>query len=451
MRRDARDRYREVELPRLAMTPADGARNRSGSTNGCSAIREVDHEMAVSMVLRGILAATSARAQTTSDRWAWNAYGGDPGGSRYAPVAQIDTTNVGQLRLAWVARTGDFLTDRGRFEATPILADTTLYVSTPLGSVLALDAATGAERWKFDGPVRFGYDDYGDFANRGVAVWGDRRSNTACALRIFVATVNARLIALDGRTGKPCSDFGANGTIDLTVGLRHQPAFHWEYGVTSPPMVVRNLVILGSAVPDNHRTDAPDGVVRAFDVRTGALRWSFDPIPRQPTIPDTGAGSGQPHTTRARGTRGASFLPIPRATWYSSRPAVRARISMAASAGATIVMPIALSRMRASTGAMVWAFQVVHHDLWDYDVPAQPVLFTWTHNGQRVPAVAVATKMGHVFILDRLTGKPLVPVTERPVPASDVPGEQASATQPFPPPAYRFAPETLSAHETPLA
>ena len=393
----------------------------------------------------GILGATGTRAQTPSDHWTWNVYGGDPGGSRYAPLAQIDTTNVSQLRLAWVTRTGDFLTDRGRFEATPILAGTTLYVSTPLGSVVALDAATGAERWKFDGPVPFGYNDYGDFANRGVAVWGNAASHDACALRIFVATVNARLIALDGPTGKPCGDFGANGAVDLTVGLRHQPAFHWEYGVTSPPIVVRDLVILGSAVPDNHRTDAPDGVVRAFDVRTGALRWSFDPIPRQgndpgygswvgPTAHNTGAGNAW-SIFSADTARDLVFVPT-----GSASPDFYGGERLGDNRYANCVIAL-----RASTGALVWAFQVVHHDLWDYDVPAQPVLFTWTRNGQRVPAVAVATKMGHLFILDRLTGKPLVPVTERPVPASDVPGEQASATQPFPPPAYRFAPETLSA------
>jgi quinoprotein glucose dehydrogenase len=395
----------------------------------------------------GILAATSTHAQTPSGHWGWNAYGGDPGGSRYAPLAQIDTTNVGQLRLAWVARTGDFLTDRGRFEATPVLAGATLYVSTPLGSVLALDPATGTERWKFDGPVRFGYDDYGDFANRGVAVWGNATSDDACALRIFVATVNARLIALDGRTGKPCSGFGANGTIDLTVGLRHQPAFHWEYGVTSPPIVVRDLVILGSAVPDNHRTDAPDGVIRAFDVRTGALRWSFDPIPRHandpgydswvgPSAHNTGAGNAW-SIFSADTARDLVFVPTGSASpdFYGGERRGDNRYANCVIA------------LRASTGAMVWAFQVVHHDLWDYDVPAQPVLFTWTQNGRRVPAVAVATKMGHLFILDRLTGKPLVPVTERPVPASDIPGEQASTTQPFPPSAYRFAPETLSARD----
>ena len=398
-------------------------------------------------VLRRLLCAAGRARPEHAGRVGLECIWWRPGGSRYAPLAQIDPANVGQLRLAWIARTGDSLTDRGRFEATPILAGGTLYVSTPLGSVLALDPATGAERWKFDGPVRFGYNDYGDFANRGVAEWGNGTSAQVCALRIFVATVNARLIALDGRTGKPCSDFGDNGTVDLTVGLRHPPAYHWEYGVTSPPIVVKDLVILGSAVPDNHRTDAPDGVVRAFDVRTGALRWRFDPIPREPnqsgyeswvgpTAHNTGAGNAW-SILSADTARDLVFVPTGSASpdFYGGERRGDNRFANCVIA------------LRASTGAMVWAFQVVHHDLWDYDVPAQPVLFTWTQNGQRVPAVAVATKMGHLFILDRMTGKPLVPVTERPVPASDVPGEQASATQPFPPPAYRFAPESLASQE----
>ncbi len=164
---------------------------------------------------------STALGQASSDSAGWPAYGRDPGGSRYTPLAEIDRTNVARLQPSWIARTGDFLTDRGRFEATPILVGGTLYISTPLGSVLALDPATGQERWKYEGPVRFGYDDYGDFANRGVAAWTAGRADEPCATRIFVATVNARLIALDGRTGRLCQGFGEQGAIDLTVGLRH--------------------------------------------------------------------------------------------------------------------------------------------------------------------------------------------------------------------------------------
>lgn len=400
------------------------------------------------LVAAPVIAFTATPAIAQSPSTGWPAYGRDAGGTRYAPISEIDSANVSQLRLAWIARTGDYLTDRGRFEATPILLDGTLFVSTPLGSVVALDPATGAERWKYQGPVRFGYDDYGDFANRGVAAWtgahATARPGEKCGQRIFVATVNARLIALDARTGRPCDEFGEHGSIDLTVGLQHRPEYHWEYGVTSPPIVVRDLVIVGSAVPDNHRTDAPEGVIRAFDVRTGTLRWSFDPIPRDPQDPayDSWIGPSAHNTGGANAwsvfsadaARDLVFVPV-----GSASPDFYGGERRGDNKHANSVVAL-----RASTGALVWAFQVVHHDLWDYDVPAQPVLFTLHRGHAAIPAVAVATKMGHVFILDRRTGKPLFPVKEQRVPASDVPGEVASATQPFPPAAFRLAPESLS-------
>ena len=268
-------------------------------------------------------------------------------------------------------------------------------------------------------------------------------ASTRCALRIFVATVDARLVALDGRTGASCDDFGAHGTLDLTVGLHHKPDYHWEYGVTSPPTIVRDLVIVGSAVPDNHRTDAPEGVIRAFDVRTGALRWSFDPIPRDardpayaswigPTAHNTGAANAW-SVFSADTARDLVFIPV-----GSASPDFYGGMRLGDNRYANSVVAL-----RASTGALVWSYQVVHHDLWDYDIPAQPVLFT-LHRGRGIPAVAIGTKMGHVFILDRRTGAPLFPVEERAVPASDVPGEIASPTQPFPPPAFRLAPQSLS-------
>jgi quinoprotein glucose dehydrogenase len=386
-------------------------------------------------------------AQASAGTETWPAYGRDPGGSRYAPLNQITRDNVGTLQLAWMSRTGDFLTDRGRFEATPILVDHTLYVSTPLGSVIAFDPATGVERWKFDGGVQFGYNDYGDFANRGAAAWVSGRSGEPCSVRVFVATVDARLIALDGRSGRPCADFGEFGTVSLTNGLTHAPAYHWEYGVTSPPVVVHDVVIVGSAVPDNHRTDAPEGIIRAFDVRTGVLRWSFDPIPRNPTDPAYATWVGPvAHNTGAANAwsifsadtaRDLVFVPV-----GSASPDFFGGERRGDNRHASSVVAL-----RASTGALVWAVQVVHHDLWDYDVPGQPTLFTLRRKGRTIPAVAVPTKMGHVFILDRLTGTPLFPVEERQVPTSDVPGEQAASTQPFPPPPFRLVPEQLSANE----
>ncbi len=391
-----------------------------------------------------LVTAANAQSPRTSD---WPSYGNDPGGTRFSAASQITPANVKGLRLAWVARTGDLLADRGRFEATPLLVRGTLYVSTPLGSVLALDPVTGVERWRFAGPVELS-GDYGDFANRGVAAWtGGGRAGAPCAIRIFVATINARLIALDGQTGATCQDFGDKGVLDLTTGLRRKPEYHWEYGVTSPPTIVGDLVIVGSAVPDGHRVDAPEGVIRAFDVRTGALRWSFDPIPRDAKDPayatwiglkahDTGAANAW-SIFSADSARDLVFIPVGSASpdFYGGE-----RLGDNKYANSVVAL-------RASTGAFVWAFQVVHHDLWDYDVPAQPVLFTLRRARSSIPAVAIGTKMGHVFVLDRRDGKPLFPVEERPVPPSDVPGEKASPTQPFPPPAFRLVPESLSAND----
>ena len=217
--------------------------------------------------------------------------------------------------------------------------------------------------------------------------------------------------------------------------------------MTSPPAVVGGLVIVGSSIGDNNRLDAPNGVVRAYDARTGAERWSWDPIPRTPGAPgyDTWRGTYAHQTGAANAwsvlsadtARDLVFVPV-----GSASPDFYGGERLGANQYADAVVAL-----RASTGQVIWAFQVVHHDLWDYDVPAQPVAFTLHRGGKDLPALAVATKMGHLFILDRTTGQPLVPVEERPVPASDVPGEEASPTQPFPPPAYRFVPESLPASD----
>ena len=373
----------------------------------------------------------------------WPAYG-NVGGNHYSPAAEITPANVARLQLAWIYRTGDYHRTRGRFEANPILVDGTLYVSTPLGRVVALDPATGAERWQSDQRVNLDAD-YGDLANRGVAAWLDAAAppRATCRRTIYLPTVDARLIALDGATGKRCEAFAEHGVIDLARNLRNQPLWHGEYAVTSPPTVVAGLVIIGSAVADNTRTDAPEGVVRAFDARTGALRWSFDPIPRSPDSPvwstwrdSSGLKTGAANAWTvfaADSALGLVYIPIGSASpdFYGGK-----RLGQNLYANSLVALHV-------GTGAVAWHFQVVHHDLWDYDIPAQPALFTWRRDGRSVPAVAVGTKMGHLFILDRRNGRPLVPVEERAVPRSDVPGEEAWPTQPFPPAAYRLVPESL--------
>src|SRR5215470_3638113 len=365
----------------------------------------------------------------------WPNYGNDAGGTRYSPLAQIDRANVGRLRLAWTYRTGEkggaspwgFIA----FESTPLMVDGTLFLSTPYNRVIALDPETGIERWRYDANV----DRTRRFAivtSRGVSTWLDASArDRACRRRIFMGTIDARLIALDAATGTPCADFGRGGQVDLSEGIAVSDG-RCCYQMTSPPAIVSGLVVVGSSIGDNRAVELERGVVRAYDARSGVLRWSWDPIPTRESDPAraTWAGDSWRRTGAANvwsvmsvdAERGLLFLPT-----SSPSPDFYGGERLGANVYANSVVAL-----RAATGEVVWHFQVVHHDLWDYDVPAQPVLVTMQVEGKPVPAVVVATKMGHVFVLHRETGKPLLPVEERPVPKSTVPGEQASPTQPFP-------------------
>jgi len=376
----------------------------------------------------------------------WPFYGGDAGGLRYSPLAAIDRGNVRDLERAWRIRTGDLAADppppgQMAFQATPIVAGGLLLLPTPLGRVLALDPATGSERWRFDATV-VGHE-YPEYTSRGVATWVDPRRvpGSPCARRVFAATVDSRLFALDLATGARCADFGRDGQVDLREGVGELRP--WDYATSSPPVVAGDLVIVGSAIGDNQRVDAPRGVVRAWDARTGALRWSWDPIPRSPEEPAyagwdaeaarrTGAANAwAPLSVDA--ARDLVFVPTssPSPDYFGGERPGDDRYANSVVA------------LRASTGEIAWSFQVVHHDLWDYDVPAQPTLASVRRGGAEIPVVIQATKMGHLFVLNRDTGEPVFPVEERPVPASDVPGESASPTQPFPLVPAPFVPQRL--------
>jgi quinoprotein glucose dehydrogenase len=358
----------------------------------------------------------------------WGSYGGDAGGTRYSTLKQINSSNVGKLKIAWTYHTGVLesagkLKESATFEATPILVDGALYLTTPFDQVIALNPATGAETWKYD-PVVDRTHGYSEVTSRGVSAWRDSKGGW----RLFVGTIDARLIALDAKTGKPCADFGDNGQVDLTrdVELRNRG----DYQVTSAPAIVKDLVIVGSSIGDNRAVDVERGIVRAFDASTGKLRWTWDPIPwASHNTPRTGAGNAW-STLSADLERDLVFVPT-----GSASPDFYAGQRPGDNKWADSVVAL-----RASTGEFVWGFQVVHHDIWDYDVAAQPSLFTFKGG---TPAVAVTTKIGHLFLLDRLSGKPLLPVEERPVPKSDVPGEEASPTQPFPL-TDAMAPQTLT-------
>src|SRR5262245_30693465 len=348
----------------------------------------------------------------------WPSYGNDVGGTRYSPLDQIDRANVERLRVAWTYRTGEVggASPEGfgftAFEATPLMIDGTLYFSTPYNRVIALDAETGRERWRYDS----GVDRTRRLAivtSRGVSAWLDPAppADSTCRRRIFVGTIDARLIAVDAATGTPCAGFGRNGQIDLTEGINVSDE-RCCYQVTSPPAVVAGLVIVGSAIGDNRAAHLERGVVRAYDARSGALRWSWDPIPTHESDPAraTWAGDSWRRTGAANvwsvmsvdAARGPLFVPTssPSPDFYGGQ-----RI------GANVYAN-SVAALRAATGEVIWHFQVVHHDLWDYDVPAQPVLVTLPQEGTPVPAVVVATKMGHLFVLHRETGKPLLPGAE---------------------------------------
>jgi quinoprotein glucose dehydrogenase len=353
----------------------------------------------------------------------WSYYGQDPGGKRYSALRQINDKNVRKLTLAWTFRTGELVTyagsgalDKAAFEATPVLIGRTLYFSTPSDRVFALDAATGQERWVYDPHVDLRAD-YSEISSRGVAAW--RSGDT---LKIFVGTIDGRLIALDGRTGQPAADFGDHGTVNLRAGYSD------EVQETSPPAVMEDRVIVGSSMGDNQRFNQPPGVVRAYDVHTGALLWTWDPIPQDPDDSAYNTWEGpKAHQTGAANAwsilstdaaRDLVFVPStsPSPDYYGGERLGSNRYANS------------LVALRASTGKLIWSFQVVHHDLWDFDIAAQPMLIDFRGR----PAVAVGTKMGFIYILDRETGQPLLPVEERPVPASTVQGEQAWPTQPFP-------------------
>lgn len=378
-----------------------------------------------------LLLAAPLRAQSANE---WGAYGRDAAGTRNSPLTQITPANVARLSVVWTQRTGDFArsSDRTRFEATPLMVDGMLYLSTPFGRVIALDPATGRERWTYDAhaDARAGF---GDPANRGVSTWLDPAAgaDARCRRRIYLGTLDARIVALDAKRGLPCRDFGDEGTVSLRRGLRNAPFETAEYELTSPPAVIRGLIVTGSAVADNNRTNAASGEVRAYDARTGALRWTWDPVPhdsadaqwrtwRGPMAHSTGAANAW-SVIAADSARDLVFVPTgsPSPDYYGGE-----RLGDNRYASSVVAL-------RASTGKVVWHFQTVHHDLWDYDNAAPPVLATITHDGKRVDVVLQATKTGQLFVLDRDTGKPVFPVEERPVPASTVAGEEASPTQPF--------------------
>ena len=383
----------------------------------------------------------------------WPAYGGDAGGTRYSPLVQITPANVNELRVAWVFRTGELgqgMKDwsRSAFEATPILYDGTLYFTTSSTDVVAVNAATGMLRWRHDSGSRKDLH-YSDGVSRGVSLWVDEASphSEVCHARIYAPTLDGRLLALDAATGSSCAEFGERGAVNLLKDVRSQfkEADEWRnYLVTSPPAVLDGKVIVGSSIGDNRAVLEELGTVRAFDARSGKLMWSWDPIPRDSSNPvykewdpqsvesASAANAWAPLSVDA--ARHLVFVPTGSASpdfFGGERPGDNRWAN-------------SVVALNGETGEFKWGQQLVHHDLWDYDVAAQPTLVDLVHDGKSVAAVIQATKTGFLYIFERDSGAPVFPIMERPVPQDAVPGEHPSPTQPYP-----AAPPAL-ARQTPV-
>jgi quinoprotein glucose dehydrogenase len=356
----------------------------------------------------GLCFSGSFTAQAQQD---WPAYGGHDG-THYSSLSQINRDNVKNLVVAWKYDTGE----KGGIEASPIIVGKLLYTSTPGRSVVALDASTGKLIWKFESDLE------GSVLSRGVSYWTDGHQG-----RIF-AGARDYLYALDATTGKVIASFGEQGRIDLRKGLR-EPHEQQSVELTTPGSIYKDLIIVGGANPETH--PAPPGDIRAFDVRTGALRWTFHTIPHPgeygyDTWPkdawkNAGAANNWAGMT-VDVNRGIVYVPTGSAVFdfYGGD-----RVGNDLFADSLIALD-------AETGKRIWHFQGVHHDLWDRDFPAPPALVTVTRAGQRVDAVAQTTKSGLLYVFDRTTGKSLFPIQELPFPKSNVPGEVTSPTQPFP-------------------
>ncbi len=369
----------------------------------------------------------------------WSHYGGDQAGRRYSSASEITPQNVGDLAVAWRYSTGELkrrgpaLISNSSTETTPVLVEGNLVFCTPFNRVVALDPATGREKWVNDPQVDLGHPIPYHYNCRGVTPWKDPQAaaDATCAVRIFTGTNDSRVVALDARTGRRCPGFGLNGEVRVP---RETPAkFPGEIKISSAPLVAGGMVVVGSFIMDNLRVDAPRGTLNAFDARTGVLRWQWDPIPRNPSDPAAATWQGKSaqvtgaanvwSTMVADETRGLLYAPVGSASpdfWGGERK------------GANLYSSSVVA-LELATGKLRWHFQVVHHDIFDYEAASPPMLVDLPlPGGGTRPLVVQNTKMGFSWILDRETGKPIFGAVEKPVPTRAMPGEWVSPTQPFP-------------------
>ncbi|MDX5592872.1 pyrroloquinoline quinone-dependent dehydrogenase [Pseudovibrio sp. SPO723] len=354
----------------------------------------------------------------------WGQYGGQPGGGQYSEAAEITPANIKDLEQVWVFNTGDFSngengTRKTTFEANPIYADGKLFICTPYNRVIAVEPETGGELWSFEPspPLPRDYDQQHSLICRGVSYW-ESGVDGSCQKRVIAPVLDGRLVALDAQTGDLCTDFAENGVLDLNTTFDNQG--QGVVNITSPAVIFEDLAIIGTAIGDNQNVDMPDGIVRAVDVRSGIEVWSWNPIPAEERRKSGAANAWAPLSVDEE--TATVFIPTSSPSpdyWGGFRKKDLARTN-------------AVVALDARTGEERWVRQIVHHDLFDLDMPAQPVLAHKETLVGRVPAVVQVTKMGSIYVLDRATGEYLFPTREQAVPQTDVEGEQTSPTQPIP-------------------
>ena len=382
-------------------------------------------------LLGGIAAHVQAAPAATAE---WPSYASDKASSKYSPLAQIDGSNFSALKVAWTWRSIDETVIKENpqlrtwaWEATPLMVGGVLYVSTSLSQVAAIDAATGKTIWVHDPETwKNGPPSNNGFVHRGVSCWANGNDR-----RILLGTADGYLICLNAETGKPVPTFGQDGRIDLTQGLG-RPVDRRYYGVSSPPIIVRNVVVMGSKVNDVPLLKAmPPGDVRGFDVRTGKQKWIFHAVPQSGEF---GNDTWEKESWKTTGAANVwTMMSADEALGYVYLPfSTPANDSYGGDRHGNGLFGESLVCLDARTGKRVWHFQMVHHGLWDYDLPGAPNLIDIRVNGKIVKAVAQVSKQAFVYVFDRVTGKPIWPIEERSVPQSTVPGEKTSATQPFP-------------------
>jgi quinoprotein glucose dehydrogenase len=377
----------------------------------------------------------------------WTHYGGSQHGLQYSSLSQITPENVDQLVEAWRFRTGELGQGHREpfaFQANPILVEGRLYLPTGSAIVFALDPATGKEIWRFDAGIDRSLH-HAEIANRGVTSWIDETApnGAACRHRIFVGTLDARLIALDGANGKPCAGFGEDGQIHLDRDVGTEIDEWINYTITSPPAFVGDVLVVGSAIGDNRAVRTELGIVRGIDARTGSELWRWDPIPR--SADDPAYAGWQPDEAAINGSANA-WAPFAADTELGLVYVPTGSASPDFYGGereGDNLYANSLVALDAASGKVAWYQQLVHHDVWDYDLASQPTLVDLQHDGKVIPAVLQGTKTGFIFSFDRRSGEAIFEIEERPVPQGGVAGEHLSPTQPFPvapPPLVRTDP-----------